>query len=160
MALNAYLRLKGVRQGVIQGSSIQKGQEGKIVVLAADHQVLIPSDLASGLATGKRQHKPFTITKQLDQATPLLYQALSTNEVLVEWELQLWQPDERGETLYYTVKLANAAIREIHFTMPNLRDADLQYAPYEEVSFTYQKIEWSWMEGGVVGRDDWGGFRG
>ena len=29
-------------------------------------------DAASGLATGKRAHKPFTITKQYDKATPML----------------------------------------------------------------------------------------
>ncbi len=29
-------------------------------------------DAASGMATGKRQHKPLTITKELDKASPLL----------------------------------------------------------------------------------------
>jgi type VI protein secretion system component Hcp len=29
-------------------------------------------DPASGLPTGKRQHKPLFITKQIDKATPLL----------------------------------------------------------------------------------------
>ena len=32
-----------------------------------------PRDPASGLPTGKRMHKPFVITKELDKATPLLY---------------------------------------------------------------------------------------
>lgn len=31
-----------------------------------------PRDAASGLATGKRQHKPVTVTKPVDKATPLL----------------------------------------------------------------------------------------
>ena len=28
-------------------------------------------------------------------------------------------------------------------------------AEYEEVSLTYQKIEWTWNEGGISASDDW-----
>ena len=34
MALNAYLKLKGQKQGEIKGSVTQKGREGKIMVIA------------------------------------------------------------------------------------------------------------------------------
>ncbi len=158
MALNAYLRLKGTKQGVIQGSSTQKGREGKIVVVASNHEVIAPVDPASGLPTGRRQHKPFVITKEVDKASPLLYTALVTNEQITEWELQFWHPAQTGaETQYYTVKLTNAAIRSIQFTMADNRNTELQrYAPYEEVSFTYQKIEWIWTDGGITASDDWG----
>jgi type VI secretion system secreted protein Hcp len=30
-----------------------------------------------------------------------------------------------------------------------------KYAEYEEVSFTYQKIQWIWTEGGITAQDDW-----
>ena len=33
-----------------------------------EHQVVSPRDAATGLPSGKRQHKPFTITKELDQS--------------------------------------------------------------------------------------------
>ena len=85
MALNAYLRLKGAKQGVIQGSSTQRGQEGKIVVVASNHEIIVPRDAATGLATGKRQHAPIIITKEIDKASPLLYTALVTNEQITEW---------------------------------------------------------------------------
>jgi type VI secretion system secreted protein Hcp len=52
MALNAYLRLKGQKQGEIKGSVTQKGREGKILVIGAEHEVLSPRDASSGLATG------------------------------------------------------------------------------------------------------------
>ena len=38
MALNAYLHIKGQKSGDIKGSVIQKGQEGKIMVIAADRR--------------------------------------------------------------------------------------------------------------------------
>jgi len=35
---------------------------------------LVVRDAASGLPTGKRQHKPLTVTKEIDKATPMLMQ--------------------------------------------------------------------------------------
>ncbi|MCB1185762.1 type VI secretion system tube protein Hcp [bacterium] len=37
-------------------------------------------DAASGMASGKRQHKPLTITKEIDKSSPLLYNVLVNNE--------------------------------------------------------------------------------
>ena len=118
MALNAYLSLKGQTQGDIKGSVTQKGREGKIMVIAASHEVYSPRDLASGLPTGKRQHKPFIITKELDQSTPLLYTALKSNEIFTSFELQFWTPKLTGtgtgmEVQHYTVRLTNAQICDI-----------------------------------------------
>jgi type VI secretion system secreted protein Hcp len=84
MALNAYLTIKGAVQGQIKGSVTQKGREGQIAVYAYHHEVISPRDSASGLPTGKRQHKPLSITKEIDKSTPLLLRVLVTNEVLTE----------------------------------------------------------------------------
>ena len=162
MALNAYLRLKGQKQGEIKGSVTLKGREGKIMVIAANHEIISPRDPASGLPTGRRLHKPFVITKEVDKASPLLYQMLTTNEHITEWELQFWQPAvaSRGgasaERQHYTVRLTNAAIASINFRMLNNKNPDLmRYAEYEEIAFTYQKIQWIWTDGGIMSEDDW-----
>ncbi|HRI69004.1 MAG TPA: type VI secretion system tube protein Hcp, partial [Polyangium sp.] len=42
MALNAYLRLKGQKQGEIKGSVTQKGREGSIMVIAVSHEIISP----------------------------------------------------------------------------------------------------------------------
>jgi type VI secretion system secreted protein Hcp len=31
----------------------------------------------------------------------------------------------------------------------------MKFAEYEEVAFTYQKIEWTWNDGGIMAMDDW-----
>jgi type VI secretion system secreted protein Hcp len=31
----------------------------------------------------------------------------------------------------------------------------MKFAEYEEVAFTYQKIIWTWNEGGITSEDDW-----
>lgn len=162
MALNAYLKLKGQKQGEIKGSVTQKGREGKIMVIAVSHAIISPRDPASGLPTGKRMHKPFVITKELDKSSPLLYNALVNNENIPEWELQFWTPQLSAATgvgqekQHYTVKLTNANIASIEFRMANNKHPDLmKFAEYEEVAFTYQKIEWTWTDGGIMALDDW-----
>jgi type VI protein secretion system component Hcp len=41
------------------------------------HAVTSPRDAATGMATGKRMHKPITITKELDKSSPLLAKAVA-----------------------------------------------------------------------------------
>jgi type VI secretion system secreted protein Hcp len=163
MALNAYLKLKGQKHGDVKGSVTQKGREGKIMVIAASHEVLSPMDPASGFATGKRQHKPFIITKEVDKSTPVLYEMLVNNENITDWELQFWRPSISSrtgvgtETQYYTVKLSNARIIDINFHMLNNKNPELvRYNEYEEVAFSYEKITWTWNDGGITAEDDWG----
>ena len=162
MALNQYLRLKGQKQGEIKGSVTQKGREGKIMVIAMSHEIVSPRDAASGLPTGKRMHKPFVITKELDKSSPLLYNALCNNENISEWELQYWTPQLSAATgvgaekQHFTVKLTNANIASISFRSLNNKNPELsRYAEYEEIAFTYQKIEWVWVDGGITAMDDW-----
>jgi type VI secretion system secreted protein Hcp len=157
MALNAYLTVLAEKQGQILGSVTQKGREGKILVSALTHEIVCPRDPASGRPTGKRMHKPFIVTKELDRSTPLLYSVLTNNENIKQWELQLWQPSPTGvERQHFTVRLTNANISSIHFRMPNNRSSKLARFPeYEEIAFTYQKIEWIWTDGGISSEDDW-----
>ena len=157
MALNAYLKLKGQKQGEIKGSVTQKGREGKIMVIALSHEIISPRDPASGLPTGKRMHKPFVITKELDKSSPLLYNVLVNNENVSEWELQFWQPSATGaEKQHYTIKLTNANIANIAFRMLNNKNPEMmKYAEFEEIAFTYQKINWTWVDGGISAEDDW-----
>lgn len=160
MALTAYLKLTGKIQGEIKGSVIQKGREGKIAVIAANHQLVSPYNEASGQASGKRMHKPFVITKELDKSSPLLYNLLINNENITSWELQFWTPavgaatGAGAEKQHYTIRLTNARLVDIRFVMPNNKNPDLQkLTEYEELSFVYQKIEWTWNDGGIMAAD-------
>ncbi len=164
VALNAYLRLVGEKSGEIHGSVIQKGREGKILVIAASHGVVTPrGDPASGQAAGKRQHQPFVITKPVDRSSVPLHQVQAANERFREWELQFWAPQLKASTgtgaelQHFTVKLTNASIASIAMQMPNTTHPDLvRLDTFEEVAFTYQAIEWTWTDGGIVASDDWG----
>ena len=162
MALMAYMKVRGQKQGWIKGSVMQKGREDSIAVIAYHHSVVSPRDPNSGLPTGQRMHKPFTVVKTTDRATPPLYTALCTNESLPEVIIYFWKPQIKAgagvgsEVQYYTVKLTNASIASITAMMPNIEDsAQQKFDLQEEVAFVYQKIEWTWTEGNETAMDDW-----
>jgi len=157
MALNAYLKLTGDTQGEIKGSCTQAGREDSIEVYGFNHEVLSPRDAASGLPTGKRQHKPLVITKAIEKATPLLMNVLTNNENIATWELRFWRPSRAGrEEQFYTIELVNATISSIRpEQLNNKYDENMKHEVREHVAFTYQKIIWTWEDGGITAEDDW-----
>jgi type VI secretion system secreted protein Hcp len=119
----------------------KQGAIGPIVVSGITHEIISPRDPASGLPTGKRQHQPITITKELDKSTPLLLNALVQNETLTSVVIGV----EKNGAQLETIKLTNANVQ--HY---------VTHGTTEEWSFTYQKIEWDWLgDGGITASDDW-----
>ena len=52
------------------------------------------------------------------------------------------------------MRLTGARIANIGLRMLNNKNPEnTRYAEYEEVSFTYQKIEWTWTDGGITATD-------
>lgn len=159
-AMNAYLKIKGQKQGDIKGGVVQKGREGSIEVDSSAHEITSSRDASSGAATGRRQHKPFTVVVEVDRALPLLYNALVTNETLTSVELKYYRSGEKGggDAQFFTVKLTNASIASIRFVQPNSKSPDqARLGETAEIAFSYQKIEWTWNDGGIRAQDDVGG---
>lgn len=157
MPLNAYLTLKGQKQGAFNGPVTQKGREGSILVHSFSNEILSPRDPQSGLPTGKRTHKPIHILKEVDKTSPQFWSALVDNENLTEWVLRFWSTTANGvEKQTYTIELVNASIASVREYMPDNEDPTKANLPLlEEVSFVYQKIEWTWMDPTVSASDDW-----
>ena len=163
MAMQAYVDFVGQKSGHLDGSITQKGREKKCGVIAVSHSIICPRDPQSGLPTGQRMHKPVVITKELDMATPLLYNCLCTNENLSKVTIYFWSPQKSSaaggtgaEFQHFTIELVNANIASMDFRMANIRNPDLvKFSEYEEIALTYQKITWTWNDGGKTASDDW-----
>jgi type VI secretion system secreted protein Hcp len=153
------LTITGEEQGLMEGSCELDGREGTILVQAFDHVVEIPTD-DRGVASGRRVHRPMKITKEIDKSTPMLYQALCTNELLTEATLDWYRLDGTGEhELYYSVFMQNAFVTRIRPWVPNVLDRSSEGLGHmEDVSITYEKIIWTWEPDGVEYEDVWGEF--
>ncbi len=141
-----HIAITGQKQGAIAGSCTVRGREATSVVVGLYHNIVSPRDAVSGLPTGQRIHKPLVIQKYIDRSTPMLYTALVNNENLTKVLLKYYRPDAEGRAVvYYTIELRNASIASIEAGFPNT----------EQISFTYQKIIWTWAEGSITAEDDW-----
>ena len=151
MAVGAYLRLKGQKQGLIKGSVTQKGREGLIEVHSWTWNLESPRDPACGLPTGKVVAGEFFITKEKDKSSPLLLTALANNENITEWELDIYDVSAQfgSEVNTFTWKLTNASISSI-------RSSGLAPPPSgswgdpEEITFTFQSLEMVFNDGGLT----------
>ena len=161
-----YLTLKGQKQGDIKGSVTQKGREGSIAVQYLQSNIISPRDAASGLPTGKRQHEPLVFRKSVDKSTPLLLNALTTNENLPQVHFKFWRPSASvgTEQQYFTIDLLNASLASADLYHPDSQDSTAPAAgssssgggaELEEYTLTYQKITWTWTDGGITADDDW-----
>jgi type VI secretion system secreted protein Hcp len=141
----------------LPGDGIQKGREGFSDVLAFNHEVVSPRDTASGLATGKRQHMPFRCVIPQGKNAPLLFKALSNNQVIPKVEIQFWRSTPlTTEAIYMKYELENVSISSVRPWMPNTKEAAVaNFGSQVEVAFVYQKITWTFINGGVTHTDTW-----
>src|SRR5688572_3072886 len=79
---NIYVSIIGEKQGKFRGELTQKGFEDKFAGLSFQYAIVSPRDPASGMATGKRMHKPIRFKKAWGAASTQLFQAIAMNENL------------------------------------------------------------------------------
>jgi type VI secretion system secreted protein Hcp len=160
------MTIEGVTQGPITqgaftaesvGNIYQEGHEDEILVEAFEHNVTLPRDPQSGQPSGQRVHKPVIITKVFDKASPLLYNALTSGEVLPTVEVKWFRTSMEGkQEHYFTTKLTDALIVDIQAYMPNCQDPGLAHFTHlEKISFSYRAIDWTHEVAGTSGSDDW-----
>ena len=147
-----YMFATGQKSGPIKGNVSGKGLEGSIRVSGVSQSIVSPRDPATGIVTGKRTHKPVVVRKELDRSSPVFLRALATNEVLPSVTLHFYGKSGSarvGEAHYYTIKLTNVSVASIES-----RTAPGSEVQEEEISLVYQKIEVTWVEGGITGSDE------
>ena len=158
MPARFYLSMEGEKQGLIEGECRRKGFEGWIECLGYQHEVSSPRDPHTGQATGHRQHHLLTITKEFDAATPMLFQALVTNELIKKVTIKWYRPSTTTgiEEHFFTVALETAFIASVKPWVPNVLDPLFKsYTNMEDVSFVYGTINWTHEIAAKASTDDW-----
>jgi type VI secretion system secreted protein Hcp len=139
-AVDAFLTITGTKQGSIKGEAAKEGGSmGSIAVSAVMHEAT-----PMGAMTGKRQHSPITITKEVDQASPLLFQAMTTHEMLSNVTIVFAGSGSGAGKVAQKIVLTDA-------TITNIR----KVGNSEQITFDYPTIEVTWVSGGKTATDDW-----
>ncbi|CDH33586.1 Hcp family type VI secretion system effector [Xenorhabdus bovienii] len=154
MANIIYLKMQGNKQGLISsgcstvnsiGNKFQKGHEDEILV----------NELSSNLSMHQNVNfQPIDIRKPIDKSSPLLSQALTSNEILTCEFFFYRTAMNGGLELYYKVKLTEASLVNINFFCPNsITHNDAQ--PEESLSIKFKSITWEHVTAGTSSYSIW-----
>jgi len=153
------MTIDGQNQGTITSACCQmEGREDTVILYQLNHMIEQPRDKHTGRATGKRVHNPFVLLKEIDKATPLLMQALVTNELLtVKFEFYRPNPEGDGtEEQFYMIELEGANLISSAGELPNTLGKETSaYPPLESLQLAYRKIIVTYQTDGVSAEDDW-----
>jgi len=153
------MTIDGQNQGTITSACCQmEGREDTVILYQLNHMIEQPRDKHTGRATGKRVHNPFVLLKEIDKATPLLMQALVTNELLtVKFEFYRPNPEGDGtEEQFYMIELEGANLISFAGELPNTLGKETSaYPPLESLQLAYRKIIVTYQTDGVSAEDDW-----
>jgi type VI secretion system secreted protein Hcp len=147
--------IEGMKQGKFIGESTSKPHAGKIPALGFWYEVKSPRNVATGQASGKRQHFPVVITKEWGPASPMLFQALVSNELLKSVVFEFVQLSAQGiEDVYHQITLTNAAVSHIRQYL----DKPVGAFPLEDIAFTFANIAIENKVGKTTAADSWSGL--
>jgi type VI secretion system secreted protein Hcp len=147
----------GSKQKFHADSEAKNLDSHQFAAVELDFGLRTPIDAASGQRSGKHQHDPVVLIKELGPSTPQFFAALVDNETLTSVVCDCYGVEKAGgkEELYFTIKLSNASVASTQVQKPNNKYPDLMKVPdLQRISFTYEKIEWAWKNGASAS-DDW-----
>ena len=81
-AYEFYMQITGGKQGLFKGESVRQTWKDWIPCLRLDFDPQASTDRASGLPAGPLQMGVLTVTKEWGAASPQIFRALCTNELL------------------------------------------------------------------------------
>ena len=104
---------------------------------------------AGGRAAMRRTNDPVVIVKPLDETSSLFVKAAASGEILTSVVFEFKRDVGSGTEVYQTVRLTNATISSVREINGNGGRS------MQEVSFTFQKIEYSNKDGAAAAPTSW-----
>ena len=161
MAIEAYMYIKDQVQGVIKGDNTTGGPSYTDWIKVEDvtYSVESPTDLLSGLPTGRVQHAPLVVSSSTGKHTPLVFEAVAARHNLPELKIAILKPNAQGEVATaLIIELTNASASKISSSLETLTSAGgtgIGTTLFDEYQFTYEKIAITWPSAGTTASDDW-----
>jgi len=134
----------------IPGGVMQVGLEDTSELIELDHLIIQNIDPSTGLPSGRIQHQPITVTKEIDRATVALHERMTSNQKISTMKLLWFRNNRTGEEEgYFEITLTNAYVVSMETIVPlTLIPENVVLGHMERVSFIYETIEWIWIPDG------------
>lgn len=133
--VDIYVQIDGIK-----GESTDKDHKDWIEVLSVGQSISqLASPTAGGGGTTRSQHEPFTITKQIDLASPKLYEACARGTHIKTVTIEMLRTVGNKMFKYMVVGLKEVIISHVATSGngENLTDS---------VSFNYSTINWTYTQ--------------
>ena len=160
MAERIALKLHGQKQNDMNGENPQTtlDRENTIEVLSLTQTVKIAFDRATLQATGRRFYEPLEFTKPMDRSTPMLIQAVTTNEA-VDGEFLWYRLNSNGQDeKFFSLKFTGGRIAESTLKLPDVLSAPSSgFPPVQVCTLVANHMEWTYIDAGISTSDDWVG---
>ncbi len=158
MAERIALKLHGTTQGDIHGENpiSTLDRANTIEVLSFTQSLKVAFDRATLQATGRRFYEPLEFTKPIDRSTPLLRQALVTNEP-VNGEFFWYRLNSNGQAeKFFSLKFSGGRIASATLRLPDVLSAPTSASPpMEIISLVFNHVEWTHLTASTTSVDDW-----
>jgi len=102
----------------------------------------------SGRAAMRRMNEPVAIVHKLDESSPFFQKAAANGGTLTSVVFEFKRAVGTGTEVYQTVRLTNAIVSSV-------KTINGGNQPMEEVSFTFQKIEYQNKDGAAATPASW-----
>jgi type VI secretion system secreted protein Hcp len=140
MAIDSYLQIDGLK-----GESTDSDHKDWIEILSFSHAISQPASAtgssAGGGSVGRAKHDDFVVTKNVDLASPKLYEMCSSGKHIKKVVIELMRASGDSRVKYMVVEMDQVAISTVH-----LNTAESEDLPFESVSFSYGVIKWTYTQ--------------
>jgi type VI secretion system secreted protein Hcp len=138
---DSFLKIDG-----ITGESTDDKHKDWIEVLSFSHGISQPTSAtassAGGATSARCDHADFTIAKQLDKASPKIYEHCSSGQHIKSVVVEMCRAGG-DKVKYMEYKMGDVIISSVR---PGGSAKGADAVPSEEVSFNYGKINWTYTQ--------------
>jgi type VI secretion system secreted protein Hcp len=137
---NIYLKLSGPD---MKGESLDKDHGQWIELTGFHHEVRQPTSVstAGGHTTGRTEHGDLALVKDLDMASPAIFQAVSGGTTFQSAQVEFYRAAGDGKRVkYLEIQLKHVLISQVAL---GIDDALL---PTETMSLRYAAIQWKYQK--------------
>jgi type VI secretion system secreted protein Hcp len=153
-----FLNIEGADRPITGHSRIYEMNQAMKVITPGnvDYAIESPRDIATGHATGKRQHKPIVITIEANPFARHFFQKVQ-NRVLPTLHLNFLRTNARGVLHpFFTITLTDVLTRqEMKPPLQRSRQPRSKTQELLRIEFSFHSIEISFKSGKKSSTDDW-----